>query len=501
MPYATSSNVGGYTCSSNQSPNSDTTADSTLNIASHEIVEAITDPTIQAWYDAGGYEIADECSFTFGASSGNPGTEYNQVINGHDYYLQEEFSDDAYATNPSDGCVQSGSPVIASFTESSSTVTVGSTVSFDGSSSTVLSGPSSLSYAWNFGDGSTASGSTTSHAYSSGGTYTVTLTVSNGTSQAVTSQTITVPTPPGSPQLSASAGTGQISLNWSTPSSGSDPIAGYEVYRSSSTSSEPGSVIATTSGTSFTDTSVSSGSSYDYAVAAQSSAGTSSLSNEVSASPITQAPSSSASGSSSKSTLAGGIGAGARVTVPGAPVGLAVVAGLDGATVSWSEPRTDGGSSVTKYTVTVSPGAITRTTSRSPLVFSGLKPGKRYVVTVSASNVAGAGATSAPVTFAPLSSAHVELARPTATLKGSTLSFAVRCTTARCAGTAALQPARKPTVATTTLLASSAPSTVTFHLGAAALKDLAGASQHPVTVHVVTRVAGGLTETLDVIVS
>ena len=53
-------------------------------------------------------------------------------------------------------------------------------VSFDGSSSTDAETPQSLTYAWNFGDGSpTASGATTEHAYSAPGTYTATLTVSD----------------------------------------------------------------------------------------------------------------------------------------------------------------------------------------------------------------------------------------------------------------------------------------------------------------------------------
>lgn len=50
--------------------------------------------------------------------------------------------------------------------------------SFDGTGSSDSDG-SIASYAWDFGDGSAASGSTASHTYAAGGTYTVTLTVTD----------------------------------------------------------------------------------------------------------------------------------------------------------------------------------------------------------------------------------------------------------------------------------------------------------------------------------
>ncbi|CAN5783002.1 hypothetical protein BH23GEM11_BH23GEM11_08570 [soil metagenome] len=62
----------------------------------------------------------------------------------------------------------------ASFTDSCSELAC----NFDASGSTA--GDAAISgYAWTFGDGATGSGETTSHAYSSGGTYTVTLTVTD----------------------------------------------------------------------------------------------------------------------------------------------------------------------------------------------------------------------------------------------------------------------------------------------------------------------------------
>ncbi|MBW3581534.1 MAG: S8 family serine peptidase [Euryarchaeota archaeon] len=66
------------------------------------------------------------------------------------------------------------SPPTASFTAGCNDLAC----SFDGSGSTDTDGTIS-SYAWDFGDGTTGSGATVSHTYAAGGTYTVTLTVTD----------------------------------------------------------------------------------------------------------------------------------------------------------------------------------------------------------------------------------------------------------------------------------------------------------------------------------
>jgi len=80
----------------NPSPNGDA-ADPTINLISHETNEAITDPWGDGWY-AGtpDHEIADLCAWNFGNPLGTApnGQAYNEVINGHYYYLQQEWSND-----------------------------------------------------------------------------------------------------------------------------------------------------------------------------------------------------------------------------------------------------------------------------------------------------------------------------------------------------------------------------------------------------------------------
>ena len=86
-------------CDTGKAPNGDQAADSTINVVSHEHSEAITDGLGNAWYDRAGYENGDKCAWNFGAR--RPGN-YNQTINGHHYYLQQEWS------NARSGCVLTG---------------------------------------------------------------------------------------------------------------------------------------------------------------------------------------------------------------------------------------------------------------------------------------------------------------------------------------------------------------------------------------------------------
>jgi len=74
-------------------------------------------------------------------------------------------------------------PPVASFTESAETVYTGETITFNASSSYDPDG-NITSYFWDFGDGTNATGITTSHAYVEDGIYVVTLTVVDNDSDA-----------------------------------------------------------------------------------------------------------------------------------------------------------------------------------------------------------------------------------------------------------------------------------------------------------------------------
>ncbi len=76
-------------------------------------------------------------------------------------------------------------PPTAKFTESTTTATTGTSISFDASDSSDPDG-TITSYLWDFGDGNTAAGVTATHIYGTAGPYTVTLTVTDNARQTAT---------------------------------------------------------------------------------------------------------------------------------------------------------------------------------------------------------------------------------------------------------------------------------------------------------------------------
>jgi len=83
------------------------------------------------------------------------------------------------------------------------------------------------------------------------------------------------------------------------------------------------------------------------------------------------------------------------VTLPGAPTGVTVAPnGTGQAIVSFTAPASNGGGSITSYTVVSTPGNITATGSTSPITITGLTDGTSYTFKVYATNSAGNGSLS-----------------------------------------------------------------------------------------------------------
>jgi fibronectin type 3 domain-containing protein len=200
--------------------------------------------------------------------------------------------------------------------------------------------------------------------------------------------TATVPSAPQS--LTATGGSGSVKLSWSVPSSnGGSPITGYNVYRGTAPGAESSTPLATgVTTTSYTDSTVTNGTTYYYTVAAVNAAGPSPQSNEALATP--------------------------QATVPSAPTGLVASGGDGKVTLSWTVPNSDGGSPITGYNIyrSTTPGGegatVFATAVSNSYTDSAVTNGTTYYYTVAAVNAVGsspqsteAGATPQPAATVP----------------------------------------------------------------------------------------------------
>ncbi len=184
QPYAAYS--GG--CRTNQRPNGDA-ADDTINVTSHEHREAINDEHLDAWWNsATGEEGSDQCAWMFGSAlGGGSGTLYNQIINGHHYYVQQEWSNDGSTCLLQYGSGGPQAPTVTSFTPTSGPI--GTSVSITGTNFTGVTGVTFNGVSASF----TPNTSTNLSATVPGGASTgpIAVTTGNGTGTSSTNFTVT----------------------------------------------------------------------------------------------------------------------------------------------------------------------------------------------------------------------------------------------------------------------------------------------------------------------
>jgi RHS repeat-associated protein len=175
-------------------------------------------------------------------------------------------------------------------------------------------------------------------------------------------------TPPGlATGISGVAGNNQVQVSWTAALNGGSTITQYVITAS------PGGATATVTGnpaaTTGLVTGLTNGSPYTFTVLATNALGTG----------VTSAASPAVT----------------PIGTPGAPTGANAVAGNAQATVNWTAPASNGGSAITSYTITSTPGNFTKTVSGSPPATSGtvtgLANGTAYTFTVYATNAAGNG--------------------------------------------------------------------------------------------------------------
>ena len=140
----------------------------------------------QAISGDGTYSFAINSTSTNGVSFSSKETPTNQPVLEIDYMLPAASTNTPPVADP-------GGPYVG---------VVGEETAFDGSGSSDPDGDAPLTFEWDFGDESSASAATTTHAYLLAGQYTVTLVVSDGVASstpATTTATVSNPPPPPTP--------------------------------------------------------------------------------------------------------------------------------------------------------------------------------------------------------------------------------------------------------------------------------------------------------------
>lgn len=93
----------------------------------------------------------------------------------------------------------------------------------------------------------------------------------------------------------------------------------------------------------------------------------------------------------------------ATASAPGAPTAVTATVGNATLTIAFTAPNSNGGATITNYTVTCTAGTNSKTAtgSASPISVTGLTNGTSYACSVTATNSAGTGAASASVAATP----------------------------------------------------------------------------------------------------
>ena len=275
---------------------------------------------------------------------------------------------------PSAAAVVPGSPTITSITPSNGQLSVAFTTGATG-------GSAITNYKYSTDGGSTFNALTPPSTTSpititgliNGTTYNVQIKAVNdiGDGTATVSTAAAPGTIPSAPTITGiTAGNELLSVSFTAGFTGGSAITNYKYSTNGGITFTAVSPTATT--TPITITGLSNGTLYDVQLKAVNAFGDGIATASVSATPVT--------------------------TSPGAPIIGSANAGNGQATVSFTAPVSNGGSTITSYTATSNPGNITGTLSQEvggTIIVNGLTNGVVYTFTVTATNGVGTSVASA----------------------------------------------------------------------------------------------------------
>ena len=207
---------------------------------------------------------------------------------------------------------------------------------------------------------------------SNGTTYSCTVAAVNsaGTgaqSSAVIVTPIAAASVPGTPTItSAVPGNAQATISFTTPADGGSAITSYRV------NCTPGGVVVTGNAPQITVSGLANGTAYSCTVTAINAVGPGTASAPANVTPR---------------------------TVPGAPIIGTATAGNTVASIAFTTPSNNGGSTISGFTATC--GGISASGAVSPITVTGLTNGTVYACTVTAANAVGNSAASAVVFVVP----------------------------------------------------------------------------------------------------
>lgn len=277
-------------------------------------------------------------------------------------------------------------------------------------------------------------------------------------------------TTPGAPGAAAAArGDRKVRVSWGAAANGGMPVVGYTV-----TASPGGASCSTMVGVQANPLTcavegLTNGVAYTFDVRATNALG--------------DGPGVSASGT--------------PATVPSAPISPTAAAGSRTATIAWQRPVSNGGSAITRYTVTANPGGRTCTAAggsppATSCAVTGLTNGTPYTFTVRAANAVGSGPaspTTVPVTPTAPRVLSISVASPVK--PGAKVPVAIAGAGSGCTVRVSLNSVRRRTVATSTgsgsVVIPAPQPNATYPVAA----RQSGAGCAPQTASAVVTVAGG----------